>query len=83
MKKLAVVGVMAIALVLMVSVCGCLQQTSTPSNQSTIQERINNVTEKISNVTTRIGNLTTRIGNLTQGNGSVALVNIGPLSLTV
>ncbi len=78
MKKFVAVGVMAIALVLMVSACGCLQQTSTPSNQTNIQERISNVTQKIGNVTEKISNITTRIGNLTQGNGSTALVNIGP-----
>ncbi len=76
MNKLAVVGVMAIALVLIVSVCGCVQQTSTPSNQTS------NVQQRISNVTERIGNLTTKIGNLTQGNGSIGPINIGPLNLT-
>ncbi len=75
MNKLAAVGVMAIALVLIVSVCGCVQQTSTPSNQTgNVQQRISNITERISNVTTRIGNLTQ--------NGSIGPINIGPLNLT-
>ncbi len=68
MKKLVAVGVMAIALVLAVSVCGCVQQTSTPSNEtSKIQEKISNVTSKISNVTQ---------------NSSIGPINIGPLNLT-
>ncbi|MGZ4903749.1 MAG: hypothetical protein ACXVIG_02830 [Halobacteriota archaeon] len=75
MNKLVAVGVMAIALVLIVSVCGCVQQTSTPSNQT------GNVREKISNATERISNVTTRISNLTQ-NGSIGPINVGSLNLT-
>lgn len=75
MNKLVAAGVMAIALILIVSVCGCVQQTSTPSNETgKVQQRISNVTEKISNVTTRISNLTQ--------NGSIGPINIGPLNLT-
>ncbi len=67
MNKLAAVGVMAVVLILVVGVCGCVQQTSTPSNETgKIQERISNATEKIGNLTQRIGNVTERIGNLTQ-----------------
>ncbi len=75
MNKLVAAGVMAIALILIVSVCGCVQQTPTSSNQtSNVQQRISNVTEKISNVTTKISNLTQ--------NGSIGPINIGPLNLT-
>ncbi len=69
MNKLVAAGVMAIALVLVVSICGCVQQqTSTPSNET------GKVQEKISNVTTKISNLTK--------NSSIGPINIGPLNLT-
>ena len=91
MNRLAAVGVTAIAFVLMVSVCGCLRQTSTPANQ----------TANVSNVTANIGNLTgngstnstgfgslnltdimNSIGNLTQGNGSLSSSNLGSFNPT-
>ncbi len=66
MNKLAAVGVMAVVLILVVGVCGCVQQTSTPSNETgKVQQRISNVTERIGNVTEKIGNVTEKIGNVT------------------
>ncbi len=62
MNKLAAVGVMALVLILVVGVCGCVQQTSTPSNETgKIQQSINNVTTRIGNVTERIGNVTSNL----------------------
>ncbi len=62
MNKLAAVGVMAVVLILVVGVCGCVQQTSTPSNETgKVQQRINNATARIGNVTERIGNITSKL----------------------
>ena len=75
MSKLITIGIMAVALALVTSACGCLQQTSTPSNQT------KNVSQESSNVTGKINNLTTKIGNLTQGNESLSQL-LGALNLT-
>lgn len=98
MNRLAAVGVAAIAFFLLVSVCGCLQQPSTPANETA---NVSNVTATTRNVTTNssltqgnnllnatgfgslnVTDIMNSIGNLTQGNGSLSSSNLGSFNPT-
>ena len=64
MHKLAILAIVGIALIVMVSVTGCVQQAPAPSNQAKQVSNLTNLVNR-SNLRAKVGNLTSKLGNLT------------------
>jgi|GEM_PF-3665955 len=64
MHKLAALAIIGIAIILMVSVTGCVQQAPAPSNQSKPASNLTNLVNR-TRLTSRLSNVTAKLSNLT------------------